>query len=152
MIKLQRILLPTDLSEYAGFATSYACELAERYGAELHVLYVFAEVLPSADWTYPQLDEHMQKLQRESAEALTRVVPAEWQKSHPVVHATAQGAADAEIIRYAKANQIDMIVLATHGRTGLPHLLIGSTAERIVRMSPCPVLTVRPEGHQFVLP
>jgi universal stress protein A len=152
MIELKRILLATDLSEYAGHATKYACELADRFQAELHVLYVFADLLPSADWSYPQLEEHLQKLQKEQAIAVTKVVPHDWQKSHTVVHATAQGKADVEIIRYAKAHQIDMIVLATHGRTGLSHMLIGSTAERVVRMAPCPVLTVRPEGHQFIMP
>ncbi len=152
MIELKRILLATDLSDYANCATNYACELADRFGAELHVLYVFNELLPSADWSYPQLNEHVQAFERQQAEALTKVIPADWQASHPVVHATAQGSAEAEVIRYAKGHGIDLIVVATHGRTGLPHLLIGSTAERIVRLSPCPVLTVRPEGHQFVLP
>lgn len=152
MIELKRILLATDLSEYAGSATNYACELADRFGAELHVLYVFAEFLPSSDWSYLQMNEHVQERQKAEAEALTRVVPADWQESHPLVHATAQGNAHAEIIRYAKEHEIDLIVIATHGRTGLPHLLIGSTAERVVRMAPCPVLTVRPEGHQFVMP
>lgn len=152
MIELKRILLPTDLSEYAGHATNYACELAHRFGAELHVFYAFAEFLPSVDWSYPQLEEHIEKMQKAEAEALAKVVPADWQASHRVVHATAKGRADAEIIRYAKEHEIDMIVIATHGRTGLTHLLIGSTAERVVRMAACPVLTVRPEGHQFVMP
>ena len=57
-----------------------------------------------------------------------------------------------EIIRYAKELEIDLIVLGTHGRTGLAHVLLGSVAERVVRKSPCPVLTVHPKGHQFVMP
>jgi nucleotide-binding universal stress UspA family protein len=57
-----------------------------------------------------------------------------------------------EIVRYARTQEIDVIVLATHGRTGLAHVLIGSVAENVVRTAPCPVLTVRPEGHQFVMP
>lgn len=152
MSEIKRILLATDLSEFASEAVSYACELADRFGAELHVLYVFADLLPSVDWSYPQLEEHMQKVQKEEAIAVTKVIPQDWQESHTVVHATAQGKADAEILRYAKEHEIDMIVLATHGRTGLSHMLIGSTAERVVRMASCPVLTVHPEGHQFVMP
>jgi universal stress protein A len=152
VVELKRILLATDLSEYAGHATKYACELAERFEAELHVLYVFGELLPSADWSYPQLREHLQKQKEAYAEALTKVVPSDWQKAHPVVHATAEGSADAEILRYAKQHNIDLIVLTTHGRTGLAHVLIGSTAERVVRLAPCPVLTIPPEGHQFVMP
>ena len=66
MIELKRILLATDLSEYAGHATNYACELADRFEAELHVLYVFNELLPSADWTYPQLNEHIQEFEHQA--------------------------------------------------------------------------------------
>jgi universal stress protein A len=150
--EIKRILLATDLSEYAGHATKYACELADRFEAELHVLYVFGELLPNADWSYPQLKEHVEKQKQAQADALTKIVPADWQSAHRVVHATAEGSADAEIIRYAKQHNIDLIVLTTHGRTGLAHVLIGSTAERVVRLAPCPVLTIRPEGHQFVMP
>ena len=57
-----------------------------------------------------------------------------------------------EIIDYACENEIDLIVIGTHGRSGLMHVLMGSVAERIVRKAPCPVLTVKPEGHQFVMP
>jgi nucleotide-binding universal stress UspA family protein len=57
-----------------------------------------------------------------------------------------------EIVRYARTHEIDLIVLATHGRSGLAHVIIGSVAESVVRTAPCPVLTVRPEGHQFVMP
>jgi universal stress protein A len=63
-----------------------------------------------------------------------------------------EGSPKAEIVRYARKQDIDLIVLATHGRTGLSHVLMGSVAESIVRTAPCPVLTVRPEGHQFVMP
>ena len=57
-----------------------------------------------------------------------------------------------EIVRHAKENDVDLIVMGTHGRTGLVHALIGSVAEKVVRKAPCPVLTVRPEGHQFIMP
>ena len=66
--------------------------------------------------------------------------------------ATRLGSPFVKIIEYAKEHQIDLIVMGTHGRTGLPHVLIGCVAERVVRMAPCPVLTVHPQGHQFVMP
>jgi universal stress protein A len=69
-----------------------------------------------------------------------------------VIQAVVEGSPKVEIIRYASKQNIDLIVLATHGRTGLPHLMMGSVAESVVRTAPCPVLTVRPEGHQFVMP
>jgi nucleotide-binding universal stress UspA family protein len=63
-----------------------------------------------------------------------------------------EGSPKAEIIAYARKHQIDLIVLATHGRSGLAHVLMGSVSESVVRTARCPVLTVRPEGHQFVMP
>ncbi|MFM7867597.1 MAG: universal stress protein, partial [Planctomycetaceae bacterium] len=62
------------------------------------------------------------------------------------------GAAFMEIIDYAKSQDIDLIVIGTHGRSGLSHILMGSVAERVVRAAPCPVLSVKPSGHQFVMP
>ena len=64
----------------------------------------------------------------------------------------AEGTPFLEIIRYAREHEIDLIVMGTHGRSGLGHVLIGSVAERVVRKSPCPVLTIRPGGHEFVMP
>jgi nucleotide-binding universal stress UspA family protein len=63
-----------------------------------------------------------------------------------------EGSPKAEIVRYARTHDMDPIVLATHGRSGLAHGQMGSVAEAVVRTSPCPVLTVRPEGHQFIMP
>ena len=65
---------------------------------------------------------------------------------------TATGKPFLEIIRIAKRENMDLIVMGTHGRTGLPHMLIGSTAEKVVRMAPCPVLTVQQPKHEFVMP
>jgi nucleotide-binding universal stress UspA family protein len=90
---------------------------------------------------------------REAAEkALTRVLDPQWSAGRTVVQAVVEGSPKVEIVRYARLHAIDLIVLATHGRTGLAHLIIGSVAESVVRTAPCPVLTVHPEGHQFVMP
>jgi nucleotide-binding universal stress UspA family protein len=70
-----------------------------------------------------------------------------------VIHAIVEGGSPkVEIINYARTHNIDLIVLSTHGRTGLTHVIMGSVAESIVRTAPCPVLTMRPDGHQFVMP
>jgi nucleotide-binding universal stress UspA family protein len=69
-----------------------------------------------------------------------------------VVSDVALGRPFMEIIRYAKDNQMDLIVLGTHGRSGLRHVLLGSVAERVVRKAPCPVLTIRHPEHEFVMP
>ena len=80
------------------------------------------------------------------------MLDAKWAEERYLVCATAQGTPFLEIVRYAQRNDIDMIVATTHGRTGLSRMLLGSTAEKIVRKAPCPVMVVRPTGQQFVMP
>ena len=144
MIRLQRILFPTDFSDCSRLAQVDACELAERFHAELHVLHVLHDAMamipePGSALSLPQnylLD------QKESAEkALDGLLPAEWLQSHRVHRATRMGNPAAEICRYATEHDIDLIILGTHGRGALSHLFLGSVAERVVRMAPCPVLT-----------
>ena len=89
---------------------------------------------------------------QDAHEHLLRLPPDGWENDKPIVREVRVGAAFMEIIDYARGNEIDLIVIGTHGRSGLMHILMGSVAERIVRKSPCPVLTVKPEGHQFVMP
>jgi nucleotide-binding universal stress UspA family protein len=81
------------------------------------------------------------------------VVPdPQWAVGRKVVQAVVEGSPKAEIVRYARTHEIDVIVLATHGRSGLAHVIIGGVAGSVVRTAPCPVLAVRPEGHRFVMP
>jgi nucleotide-binding universal stress UspA family protein len=154
-VELHRILLPTDLSEHSAAATPYACSLAERFGAELHLLYVFEQHTGS---TYvpglplPAADSDMQQLKQQVAESMADWIDDDWDSKHTVVRATREGTAFVEIIQYAKEQDIDLIVMGTHGRSGVPHLLVGSVAEKVVRKASCPVLTVRPADHQFVMP
>jgi nucleotide-binding universal stress UspA family protein len=153
MIELKRILLPTDFSEQSGEATRYACALAEQFGAELHVVHVL-EYHPGAP-TFGggiAVSTLVEESKSAAEKGLQKVIDPNWEKGRQVVRATVSGAPFVEIIRYAKEHEIDMIVMGTHGRSGLVHVLLGSVAERVVRKSPCPVLTVRPGGHQFVMP
>jgi nucleotide-binding universal stress UspA family protein len=155
LVELRRILLPTDFSPNSRVATKYACAQAEKFHSELHVLYVFEEYSGS---TYaigvplPPPRSQIEQRKQEVAEALIASIEAPWRDQHSIVHATREGYPFLEIIRYAKEQTIDLIVMGTHGRTGIPHLLMGSVAENVVRKSPCPVLTVRPVGHAFVMP
>lgn len=152
MIQLTRILLPSDFSELSSEATKYACALTEQFDAELHVLHVDENIaLPEysvgVDWDKLALDA------KKAAEAqMENLLDPTWVEGRAVVKATAQGPPFLEIIRYARKHDIDLIVMATHGRSGVAHLLIGSVAEKVVRKAPCPVLTVRSKGHQFVMP
>jgi nucleotide-binding universal stress UspA family protein len=156
MIQLSRILLPTDFSKYSAEATKYACALAEKFDAELHLLHVLETHLTStpefaAGLALPTpIKENSQACEQ----ALAKILPADWAESRKgkIVRSTEDGIPFVEIVRYAKEHAIDLIVLGTHGRSALAHVLLGSVAERVVRKAPCPVLTVRPEGHQFVMP
>src|SRR5262245_29857484 len=151
MIRLKKILFPTDFSECSRRAREYACALAERFQAELHVLHVLQDVLPyttdgGAMLALPPnyLAEHKQAAE----DALKRVLSAEWTQGKAVIRVIRPGNPFLEISKYAKEMDIDVIVIGTHGRTALLHMLLGSVAEKVIRKSPCPVLTVHPEGHQ----
>lgn len=154
MINLKRILYPTDFSEYSAEAGKYACAFAEQFDAELHLLHVL-EIHASTTPVFGGGLALMPKIQesRAAAEAeLDRLLDSEWQAKRRVVRSVSEGTPFLEIIHYAKRNDIDLIVMGTHGRSALSHVLMGSVAERMVRKSPCPVLTVRPGGHEFVMP
>jgi nucleotide-binding universal stress UspA family protein len=155
MIELKRILLPTDFSENSQQATIYACALAEQFGSELHVLHVVQDIVamvPEPGLACPAGGDYLREADESARAALAIIPDASWSAGRTIVRATRQGPPFVEIIRYAKDQAIDLIVLGTHGRGGLAHVLMGSVAERVVRKAPCPVLTVRPRGHQFVMP
>ncbi|HEY2154786.1 MAG TPA: universal stress protein [Isosphaeraceae bacterium] len=153
MLEFRSILAPTDFSEHASKALRYAAALAERFGATLHLLHVLPEVVPMAPDLVagaPDLviatalpPEYYRDTEAESLEALGRVLDPSWGAVASVERAVRLGDPVEEIIDYAAEQRIDLIVIATHGRTGLGHVLLGSVAEQIVRHSPCPVLTIR---------
>lgn len=153
-IKIKRILLPTDFSSYSATATKYACELVTKFDAELHLLHTLEVHLAStpAFGMGLALPQYLHESKAAAEKALTSVLDPQWSVGRKVVHAVVEGSPKVEIVRYARTHDIDVIVLATHGRSGLAHIIIGSVAEGVVRTAPCPVLTVRPEGHQFVMP
>ena len=153
-IRLQKILLPTDFSNYSAAATKYACELAVKFDAELHLLHTLETHLASTPNFGFGLDlpKYVSESKAAAVKSLGGVLDPKWSAGRTVIHAVVEGSPKVEIIQYARKRNIDLIVIATHGRTGLAHVIIGSVAESVVRTAPCPVLTVRPEGHQFVMP
>jgi universal stress protein A len=155
MIDLKRILFPTDFSECGRAAEKYAQAFSERFGAELHVLHVLSDIMmtmpePGSALSLPQ--NYLGEMKQEAERALNKILPDATKAGLRVVRATRMGNAFVEIVSYAEERSIDLIVVGTHGRGGLMHMLLGSVAEKVVRKSPCPVLTVRPAGHQFVTP
>lgn len=161
MIQLRRILLPTDFSEHSRAAVDYACGLAERFGSELHLLHVVRDLaleVPefAMGLSFPTHSEEwplrLRKLELAALEQLSGVLDPAWQQGRKIVRAVKSGVAYVEIVRYAREHEIDLIIMGTHGRSGLAHILLGSVAERVVRKAPCPVLTVRPAEHRFEMP
>lgn len=147
-MNVQRILLPTDFSEFSKTAERAACELADQFGAELHVLHVLHDPLLTMPMTAAALLVPPKSLDNEitfAEEEIQKSPPPSWASGKKVVRLVRIGATYDTIVQYAKQNAIDLIVIGTHGRTGLPHLLLGSVAERVVQLAPCSVLTVRSE-------
>ncbi len=146
MLEYRSILAPTDFSPHAGVALRHACGLAERLGAELHLLHVLPDFVPAS--TDPMLAptmpaEYFAQSEARARESLATLLDPSWGHPPSVKVAVHWGSAVEGIVGYASDHAIDLVVIATHGRTGLRHVLLGSVAERIVREAPCPVLTVR---------
>jgi nucleotide-binding universal stress UspA family protein len=156
MIQLNRILVPTDFSEFSQPAMDYGSAIAARFAAQLHLLHVVPDpamlVPEAAAFSVESMQAQTDAMVAEAQLQLAGLPAGGWDDGQPVVREIRVGTAFMEIIEYAREKEIDLIVIGTHGRSGLMHVLMGSVAERIVRKSPCPVLTVKPKGHQFVMP
>jgi len=149
MVQLKRILVPTDFSESAHHALRYAISLAQEFHAEIGLLHVVEDMavgyasdlfpVPMAE-VFQEVSAYARKeLAALAAEVRSRGVEA---REHVV-----QGKPSAEIVRIAREDAVDMIIMGTHGRGVLDHALFGSTTERVVRKAPCPVLTCRIPEH-----
>lgn len=155
MIQLQKILVPTDFSEFSQHALKYGCEFARRFTAQLHLLNVVEDIypiVPEPGTPVPISGEYLTGLKESSERAIEKLPPEDWGADLSIIRAVVSGTPFLEIIRYARDQEIDLIIIGTHGRSGLIHALMGSVAEKVVRKAGCPVLTVRPKGHDFVMP
>jgi nucleotide-binding universal stress UspA family protein len=138
------VLVPIDFSPYAEQALDYAIALAQKLQARVTLLHVIQPPLVAgADmgvWPSPAfIDDLKTAITRDMEGSLARVTAAGLAGEIAVVH----GVPFHEILNTAKARQMDLIIMGTHGRTGLPHVLLGSVAEKVVRLAPCPVLVAR---------
>jgi nucleotide-binding universal stress UspA family protein len=154
VIQVQRILVPTDFTVSAESALTYGKEFARAFGASLHVLHIVEDPFlyhPSSEISVPPLD-YRRQMEKEAREQLEkRLTAAERAELHAEL-VVGVGYPFLEIIRYAKSQSMDLIIMGTHGRGPVAHMLMGSVAERVVRKAPCPVLTVRHPEHEFVMP
>jgi nucleotide-binding universal stress UspA family protein len=162
-MKLRRILAPTDFSRFSGFALEWAANLAEALQSELILLHVIPEEEgqimeevfgEDAAVRIPKgirqnvVEERRKKFQ----EQFDIVLPRHLKKTIQVEEVLRIGIPFLEIIKIAKEKDVDLVVMGTHGRTGLAHVLIGSVAEKVVHHAHCPVLTIKHPQYQFIAP
>jgi nucleotide-binding universal stress UspA family protein len=155
MIKVANVLVATDFGKASESALAYGREFARTFGARLHVLHVVENPMVWAGSESAGIDlVRMQKdLEDAAAQQMDRLLTAEDRQQLRAVSVIRTGRSTAvEIVSQAKLADIDVIIMGTHGRTAVNHLLMGSVAEKVVRLAPCPVLTVRHPEHEFILP
>jgi nucleotide-binding universal stress UspA family protein len=161
MITLKHILVPTDFSETSEAAAKYGVALARAFNATLHLLHVEPrrdlQIMVERELVVEKLGDPTATAPPQNAarELLGRILTEHEEKelrAEYVLRASGLGGPYVEIVRYAKERTIDLIVMGTHGRGFVAHMLMGSVAEKVVRKAPCPVLTVRHPEHEFVIP
>lgn len=152
MINFRKIALTTDLSDNANEAIPFAVDLAKKYGGSIELVHVCEDTVyyasaAAAEGFVVDMEEFATKIAKDREDALRKQAADMTAKFGVVVSPTLRkGHAANEIVAYAKEAKPDVVVIATHGRTGLSHLVFGSVAERVIRLCPCPVLSVRPQA------
>lgn len=147
MFNIKNILLPTDFSNLSLSAARYAVDIAKQYGAKVHLLNVLEKTPPiltirsldlSEEKIIKTIDDDAQNSLKKALEKINQ------DKSVEIVPVIKKGIDFETIIDYSESNKIDLIVIATHGRTGILHTLLGSVAEKVIRYAKCPVLVITP--------
>lgn len=150
-IVLKQILAPIDFSDNSKKALQYALPFAKQFNATITVLYVVEPAVFPSDFGFGQMSfPDVEKEMYEKAERELKKIVAELNSTVKIIPVVLSGIPFVEVTNYADENDFGLIILATHGRTGVEHILFGSTAEKIIRKSPCPILVVRAEEHEFI--
>jgi universal stress protein A len=152
---LKKILWPTYFSKLSMKAAEYAAAFCDAFGAELHVVHVCMPLAsPNIDVSYApgiELSVSESDLKADAKLRLQQLTRKMFPEKPSIVYQDLVGTPWVGICDYAKQAGIDLIVIATHGLTGIHHVLIGSTAERVVQHAPCPVLTVKNVEKDFMV-
>jgi len=151
-INIQRILVPIDFSEHSKNALKYAIPFAQKFKASVDLIYVVEPTIYPADFSFgqigfPNIEEELRTRGSDELENLRKKEIADKVVSRIIVRT---GKPFYEINQYALEENISLIIIATHGHSGMEQILFGSTAEKVVRKAPCPVLVVRSGEHEFV--
>ena len=151
--EIKRVLVPIDFSDYSKNSLKFAVNFVQKFNAELHLIYVIEPVIYPPDFSMgqiaiPSVDGEIDKRAIEELQNLAKnEIPADVKCKCTIK----TGKPYLEIIDTAKEEDIDLIIIASHGHTGVEHILFGSTAEKVVRKAPCPVLSFRDpaKGYEF---
>ena len=153
MENINKILVPIDFSNYSKNALRYAVNFAKKFNSKIYLVYVVEPVIYPSDFsmgqvTFPVSDIEMNERAKDELESLAKTEIGSQFQVETVIKT---GKPFVEINETASELDIDLIIIATHGHTGMEHLLFGSTAEKVVRKAPCPVLTLREpvKGFKF---
>jgi nucleotide-binding universal stress UspA family protein len=154
MFNIKNILLPTDFSNLSLSAASYAVDIAKQYNAKIHLLYVLEKTPPilairSLDLSEEKIIKSLEEEAKKSLEKAAEKVKKNLKGGDFDLEAVLRKGLDyIEINKYAEEKKIDLIVIATHGRTGLLHTFLGSVAEKVIRYAKQPVLVITPPGKE----
>lgn len=150
---IKKILYATDFSDNSKYALTFALSFAKKYEAQLYILHVIQQ--PSyplgmyAEVSFDAMDKFTQNISQAVDKEMQTLREKDLEGISNYECMIAHGTPFLEILRIAKEKAVNLIVVGTHGRTGIDHVLFGSTAEKVVRRAPCPVLSVRLPGKEF---
>lgn len=149
-MKVEKILFPTDFSEGSFHALPYATDLARHYDSKLYIIHVVYDFTRATDSHIPHIsaDELFKEMSAWATKEIDNCCIEEIRGIRSVEKAVLKGIPYEEIVNFAEKEKIDLIVMGTYGRAGLERFIFGSTAERVVRKAPCPVMTVRVPKHR----
>lgn len=147
----EKILVPVDFSDYTEQILDVVLEIGRRFNSEIHLLHV----IPTMDYLTPYESflavDNLAEVQKQIEQDVEQDLEKVSQKlSAPTIKAVRSGVAFMEIIDYVKTQDIGLVIMGTHGRGVLEHILMGGVAEKVVRRAPCPVLTIRPKAQTSV--
>ena len=151
-LEIKKVLVPIDFSDYSKSSLRYAVNFAKQFNAEIYLIYVLGPIIYPPDFSMgqiaiPSINAEWDERAREELENLAKTEIPEGVNVKTILK---NGKPFLEIIDTASEENIDLIIIATHGHSGVEHILFGSTAEKVVRKAPCPVLTLREPVKGFM--
>lgn len=144
MYTIKNILVTTDYSDFSAAAIEYASSLAQLHGAMIHLVHVVEPLTVGMYVVELSTPSLVRELEEKARDEMRTFVYWKLKNNDKMEQVILSGEPYKEVSRYAKEHGIDLIVIATHGRTGLAHMMMGSVAEKVLRYSPVPVLSVKP--------